>query len=220
MLKEMIESYRMTKTIRDSDLLIYVADDDPRLDDYRALFRIFGVNHIIGENRTLAKVYNYITGKVYPDCDYYQEINDDHLYRTSGWDKAFIDKIETEGKGWGIAFGDDRLGVDFNICRHPSGLIISGNIVRTLGYMVWPELDFRGVDSYYRDIGEGIGAFYRMMNITIEHRHWINGLRDKDSNFDAVNSAELCAKGQAVFNEWAKRRKHEDIDRLKKARGY
>lgn len=220
MLGEMLDSYYATKAL-DGKMLVYIADDDPRLDDYMKIYAHYKeLQMVVGRPRGLAKVYNYVTSELYPDIDYYQEINDDHIYRTKGWDKAFIDKIENAGKGWGIAFGEDLLGVDFSIWRHPTALVISGNIVRTLGYMVWPELDYRRVDTYYRDIAEGIGAFYRMLEIVIEHRHWINGRRGQDSNFDAVNSHELCMKGDRDYQNWVDNYRSKDIAKIKKARGF
>jgi len=217
LLKQMLESYRLTKTV-DAEMFVYVSEDDPRLNDYREVFNIFGVKNIIAERRSVVKVLNYVSTELYPGIEYYQEVNDDHIYRTRGWDKAFINKIEQAGKGWGIACGNDLMPEPWGIARHPSAAVISGNIVRTLGCFVLPAFDILYIDTYLRDIAEGINALYRMPEIVIEHFHWLNGRRKKDKNYDAVYAREMYSKFTPIYFNWAKYQRAQDIKKLKEAR--
>jgi hypothetical protein len=216
-LARMLESFDGTQSGK-VELIIYIADDDPCLEDYRLALK--NRQFIIGPRIPLVQVLNRIACKDYPGFEYYQEVNDDHVYRTQLWDKFLIKEIEEKGKGWGLACGNDLMTNEpWEIARHPSAAIISGNIVRTLGHFVWPELDHLGTDTYLRDIAEGIGAYYRRADIVIEHRHWLKGVA-MDDNYRWVYSQDQWRKSYQVLTDWKSNHATKEIDKIKQARGF
>ena len=215
--KRMLESFDTTKTQSDTEIIVYVAEDDPQLGQYKELLK--NRLHIIGVRRQLVKVLNHISCELYPDIPFYQEVNDDHIYRTQDWDRMLVRQIELQGNGWGISFGNDLMTNEpWHIVRHPSAAVISGNIVRTLGYFVLPELDHLFTDTYLRDIGEGINSYYRRIDIIIEHCHWISKKAEMDDNYKMVYSQESYIKARKIYYTWQKYQKSIDIDKLLKAR--
>jgi len=213
--KRMLDSFNATKS-KDTEIIVYVADDDPQLDKYKEILN--DINHIIGWRRSLVQVLNFISTDRYPGVFYYQEINDDHIYLTKGWDRILINTIEAEGKGWGIACANDLMTNEpWEVARHPSAAIISGNIVRTLGYFVLPELEHLYTDTYLRDIGEGIKALFRLEGVVIEHCHWLSNKAVKEA-YVAVYDQEKFRVAYRVYHKWIKYQRKLDIEKLLKAR--
>jgi len=103
-------------------------------------------------------------------------INDDIIFRTKGWDKILINVIENKGKGWGIAYGDDCTNNHrYNL---PTFGLVSGNIVRTLGYIYPRELLALFGDTFLLDIGRAIGKLFYCPDVIIEHKRVIDDIND------------------------------------------
>ncbi len=214
--KRMLDSFDATKS-EGTEIIVYVSIDDPQIGKYEEILN--GRLHVFEPRRHLIKVLNYVSCELYPDIQYYQEINDDHVYQTKGWDNLLIEVIEIKGRGWGIACGNDLLGNEpWKIARHPSGAVISGNIVRTLGCFVLPELDHLFTDTYLRDIAEGINSYFHLEDVIIEHRHWLTGKVDKDDNYDWVYNPENFRDAHRIYFIWIKYKRKLDIEKLIQAR--
>lgn len=202
---EMLASWDRTRS-EWNDLLIYVADDDPRLEEYKR--NLTGRNLVIGKRLTKVEFDNYAC-TLYPDYQYYAEINDDHIYHTDKWDALLIAEIEKHG-GWGFACGN-KQGL-------PSGMIVSGNIVRAVGYHTTPLLEQSYGDNYHQELGEALGMFYRVDGVDIEHRHWVFGKAQLDENYAHVTSEAHMKRGLAGLNEWREKYKQRDIEKVLNAK--
>ncbi len=209
-LTEMLESYYKTKS-PDTDIIIYVAEDDPCLFEYRKLPAT--VN--IGRRRHLAEAYNYLF-KLFSGYDYYAPINDDHYFITQRWDQKLIEIIETQGRGWGLAAAEDSL-TNWSVWQHPSGCVISGNIPRTLGYFIWPKIQHMGIDDYFQHLMQGIDRLFHTTEVVIEHRHWINSRRLLDENYKWVYGQEQQQYGWRMIAEYTGTQLTKDIEKLKEA---
>lgn len=215
-LKDLLESFDKTKSVG-TEMLVYVAHNDDCLEEYKNVLN--GRNFVIGEkNRCLVEVVNHITCELYPNMPYYQCLNDDHYIHTKGFDNILIDKIQRDGKGWGIAFGRSLVNEDiWKTFRHPSAEVISGNIPRTLGYYCTPLLQHLQADTFCRDIGEGINKIFRVMEVVIEHRHFINGKSEMDEGYRNVYSKEQQKIGWDRYAEYNNVYFNRDIDKILKA---
>ncbi|MEI8350067.1 MAG: hypothetical protein WCI77_07925 [Candidatus Omnitrophota bacterium] len=213
-LKEMLQSFDATKS-EGTDIVVYVADDDPTIEEYKSLLQ--GRNLVIGRRRHLVEVLNYISCELYPWLAYYGEINDDHIYRTPGWDKVLINALEARGGGWGIACGTDHINDNWYKFRHPSACVISGKMVRTLGFFVLPLLQHMWTDVFLRDISEGIGRLYFCPEVVTEHMHISTGKARNDANYKWVYSPEQMKFGQENYEKWKREHYIQTIDKLKKA---
>ena len=217
-LKEMLESFISTRS-EGTDIVIYLSQDDPQLKKYvEFISRLdFPAAHLIGERRLLVEALNFCFDS-YPDYPYYHEINDDHIYHTQGWDSKLISEIETKGQGWGIACGRDMLhDTNWHQGRLPSAMVMSGNIARTLGYIVYPEFRHTYVDDYFRELAEGIGRLFYCPEVIIEHRHFLGGKVQNDDNYRWVMSKGEMQYGSMVYHEWLKKSKDSSILELKEA---
>jgi glycosyl transferase/beta-hydroxylase protein BlmF len=214
-LKEMLKSYYDT-SLATSDLIIYLNDDDPCLEEYKEVLNNskWGV-HIVGRRMYLAEAYNYIFHK-HPDYEYYAPVNDDHVFMTDGWDDKLIDVVETQGHGWGLAAAEDHL-TDWKGWQHPSGMVISGNIPRTLGYMIWPKIQHIGIDDYFQHLLQGIDRLFHVPEVLIEHRHWINGKGFLDANYRFVYGMAQQSYGIAAAQEYLATKLSNDVAKLKEA---
>ena len=216
LLARMLGSFDATRS-PGTDIVIVAGEDDPRLDDYLPLLR--GRRAVVGPRRFLVQTFNDCTTKLFPGTPYYGEVNDDHFYRTRGWDKTFIDMINDRGNGWGIACGNDMIQTNWHAFSHPSACVISGNIIRTLGHFVWPKLLHLFTDVYLRDLSRGIGRLFYTPEVVIEHRHWVNGRVkfEGDENYKWIYSQEQQKAAYATHQKWLQKDKDREIGLLRTA---
>ena len=203
----MLESFYNTRS-DSSSIIVYVADDDPKLNEYKDALQHH--SYIIGPRRTIVEVFNYIS-QDNPGYAFYGEINDDHVFRTKGWDKILTDKI-IDGGGWGIACGRDLMhDGDHQV---PSGLVMSSNIIDALGWMAHPSFKHTFIDNYWGDLAKGIGKYYYCPEVIIEHRHLLAGKAEPDDNYRYSMSQKAWIYGQTAYNNWVQNRRQKDIDKV------
>ena len=214
-IQEMILSIDENKS-EGTELIIYVWENDPQIEKYREVLK--GRDVIYGPERNLIEVVNYLSTEVYPDIKYYSEINDDMICRTKGWDKILIKAIEEKGQGWGIACGRDLIQKDWNLWKHPSGYIMSGNIVRTLGYIVYPLIKHYYSDVYLKELGLMIQRLIHDSDVIVEHKCWVQARKaEVDENIREAYKRENRDYGVAMFWVWNREQKDKDLKKLKDA---
>ncbi len=142
-----------------------------------------------GNNDIMIADEGYVTEAInkifnqFPNYDYYHITNDDVTYHTPNWDTKLIQVLEDYGPG--IAYGND-LFQGQNLCTFP---MISGDIVRKLGWLQLPTLNKYAGDVVWKMIGEHCKCLYYVPEVIIEH-HWEGA------------SEELNKKDMAKFAEW------------------
>jgi hypothetical protein len=206
---DMLDSFDKTKS-EGTEIIIYISEDDPCLEDYIKVLK--GRNFIIGIRRSIVETYNYISCELHPDIPYYGMIDDDHYFITPGWDNRYIDAIE-KGGGWGLACGEDKL-TDWNKFKHPSGCIIDGRVIQTLGYFVYPEIKHIGTDMYLGALFGALGRLYHLPDVIIEHRHRINNMARDDDNYRQVYAKESEGPGRATFDLWVISQMQNEVDKI------
>jgi hypothetical protein len=213
-LVRMLDSFDATHTEGLSEIRVYISEDDPHLSEYRAIPEKYLTRCLFGPHKYLVEVNNFFSTITYPGLEYYQEINDDHIYHTPGWDQKLIKVIEEKGQGWGYAFGSN--GIDQN----PGGTVMSGNMVRTLGWFDPPELRHSMTDAARVAIGKWIKRLFYVDEVFIEHRCWHDGLHGFgvkapwDENMKFVYGNEEISYGIQMAQ---KHKFDEDVAKLNKA---
>jgi hypothetical protein len=132
---------------------------------------------------------------------------DDHRVRTRGWDEALTDAAGPVG----IAYGDDLIqGVEL-----PTSVVMSSDIVRTLGQMVPPTLQHLFVDDYWKALGIGIGQLHYVPEVVIEHMHPSAGKAEMDDSYAITNHPDRYESDSAAWKAYRDDGPlGEDLDKL------
>lgn len=208
LIMNMLKSFDRTKS-EISEMVIYVWEDDPKVEDYRKNLK--NRNVIYGKSRFMTEVLNYISTEVYPNVDYYQMINDDHYYLVKDWDKMMIEPME-ESNGWGISY---CRGIDGR--AYPNAEVVSGKIVRALGYYIYPKFRQYGCEPYFQELGEAIGKFFHIEGDIIDHRSVNWGYFESDAVHKFIYSDEETINGQRAIMEWDTLHKLYDLNKIARA---
>jgi hypothetical protein len=192
---EMIDSFNENKS-ENTELIVYVSEDDPKLYDYNAALE--KTNYIIGPNKPMCKVLNYICTELYPNIDFYQEINDDHVIRTYHWDKSIINGLNEKRNSFGYAYG-----ASLNL---PTSIVASGKLVRFLGYFFPKYFDQLYCDKYLRDVFKDTNISIYIPEVFVEHKHVHFELAKWDDTYRKVYSEGSEIIGQAAYKTWLEER--------------
>lgn len=112
-------------------------------------------------------------------------MGDDHLPRTHGWDKAYVEALKEMGTG--IVYGDDL----FQGQRMPTQVAMTTDIPKKLGYFAPPELDHLCVDLAWKAWGDAMGRLRYLPEVVIEHLHPAAGKANYDDRYEATNGKEM-----------------------------
>lgn len=215
LLKRMLDSFYATKS-EWTDIFVYVADDDPWLHEYQIIPKVF-----IGPRRSLVDVINYAACELYPGLDYYQEVNDDHVYHTDKWDEKLIGKIEYGGNKFGMAWGQDGMN-NKETPNLPTAVVMSGPLVRALGYFFSPNFKHIACDDALLDIGNELKLVYYNPEVYIEHVHYyaiVNGKHKApaDDNYRAIYDPKVLEEARQKLHEWRSCDLMNDLERVRNA---
>ena len=213
--QELLKSFDETKS-EGTEIILYVWNNDPKIKEYRKVLK--DRNVIYGPESYLIEIQNYVCAEAYPDIEYYCDLNDDMVCRTKGWDKRLIKELEEKGNGWGIACGRDLIQKDWYLYQHPSGYIMSGNIVRTLGYLVYPLIKHFYGDVYLKEMSLGIDRLFHVPEVVVEHKCWVEVRKsEEDDNTREIHARESKDFGVAMYLTWENEQKDKDMKKLKDA---
>lgn len=207
------DSWKQTRQGEGSHIVFYVSEDDTDKRAYLHYLVSAGAEVVVGARKYLVDVINdFALGR---DFKYYNNINDDHVYQTVGWDLKLIGEIEGRG-GWGVACPRDLFS-NIEDVKNPSGEVVSGNIVRTLGHYFHPMLLHLGADEYLRELTEELGLMYFAGDVVTEHCHPYREMGKLDDNYRWVYSPESDYHRQRVLEYWRKNLKATEQDKIRKA---
>ena len=201
----MIQTFNETKN-KETELVIYVSENDIKIDDYRK--SLVGTKHIIGPYKTMVQVLNFLSCDCYPDMLYYQEVNDDHAYRTKDWDRKMMKAIDDK-KGWAVAYGWTQ--------NLPTAIMMSGKLVKTLGFFLPPQFIHTYVDDFICELSNELNLLVHLPEVVIEHMHPGFGKAVVDENYKWVYSMEQMTIGGQILNEWRSKYRANDIQRVRDA---
>lgn len=191
-----------------SDFCVAIDDDQsdlyPRLDDV-----IYEVNPRLRMNGTL----NLVANKY---ADKYKTIyflGDDHLVKTKNWDRYLAEAINI--KGYGLAYGNDLL-QGKNLA---TAVMMSTNIIQTLGFMAPPKLIHLFMDNFWMTLGLKINSLYYFDDVIIEHLHPYVGKAEMDAGYAEANSVEVGSADQKEFVRYLSEEFEDDLKKVMKLIG-
>lgn len=196
-----------TSTSAQASLVIYVDDDDPEIESYRALLSDPYTSLVIGPRRGLNATINWLATRLVDTYAYMGFMGDDHLPRTARWDQLIV--AELEKLGTGIVYGNDLLQGG----AIPTAVFMTSDIPRALGYFSPPELTHMYLDNSWLEWGRGINRIKYLPNVVIEHMHWSVGKAQHDASYG--ETGPLMGPDQVVFDQYMKERFADDLAKLK-----
>lgn len=204
-----VASFHATSAGR-AQLLLLLDEDDPERDTYRVTLakELLSVGQRVGMCASLNRAVHD-----FPDYAYYGFFGDDHRFCTPDWDRIAIETIEGKGNGWGVFYGDDLLQGQ----KLPTAVVLSGTIVKTLGWMCLPGLRHMYADNVWKTLGESIDRLFYDPKVVIEHMHFSNGKSVLDDQYRQVNNPAVYQADAAVYEHWYQTQREEDAHRLRVA---
>jgi len=172
----------------EADLYIVIDNDDPKWNEYA---KSENYKKLPADNKTGGCAKSLNTGAVlllditkYPLYDYFVFMGDDHLPRTPGWDKAFIQAL---GTNTGIVYGDDLL----QGANLPTAYGMSRDLVNELRGMTFPGCVHLFFDNFVKQLGLDLEYLKYLPDVIIEHMHPIAGKVAMDEGYERVNSPKM-----------------------------
>lgn len=195
----------------DSSLLVLVDDDDPRLGEYRYLQDLGFFDLEVGKRLRVGGTLNAVAPRVATDCFAIGFLGDDHVPRTRGWDTSLVASLRDLGSG--VAWGNDlHMGR-----RLPTSVVMTSDIVRTLGYFVMPGAVHLFVDNFWLAIGEGLDRIAYRDDVVIEHLHPFAGKAELDDTYREANSRQRVDEDRRIFEQYVADHLQHDLARLRAA---
>lgn len=190
----------------DTSLYVFVDNDDPKLDGYRELI---GVNLVVGEPSRIGPILNYHGPRLAENHHIIGFMGDDHVPRTPGWDRRFLEKLKEVKTG--VAYGNDLLQGE----ALPTAVCMTSDIVKTLGYFSLPGAQHLFLDNFWMAIGRGIDRLFYFGDVVIEHIHPAKNKAEWDEVYAKANSGETWAFDEAAYLKYMSGQYHSDIVKLK-----
>ena len=175
----------------EADLYIVIDNDDPKWNEYA---KSENYKKLPADNKTGGCAKSLNTGAVlllditkYPLYDYFVFMGDDHLPRTPGWDKAFIQAL---GTNTGIVYGDDLL----QGANLPTAYGMSRDLVNELRGMTFPGCIHLFFDNFVKQLGLDLEYLKYLPDVIIEHMHPVAGKAEMDAGYERVNQPKWYEK--------------------------
>ena len=183
----------------EADLYIVIDNDDPKWNEYA---KSENYKKLPADNKTGGCAKSLNTGAVlllditkYPLYDYFVFMGDDHLPRTPGWDKAFIQAL---GHNTGIVYGDDLL----QGANLPTAYGMSRDLVNELRGMTFPGCVHLFFDNFVKQLGLDLEYLKYLPDVIIEHMHPIAGKAEMDEGYERVNQPKWYEKDLLTLQKY------------------
>ena len=195
--ERLAQAFKDTNT--EADLYVIIDNDDPKWDEYA---KSQTYKKLPADNKTGGCAKSLNTGAVlllditkYPLYDYFVFMGDDHLPRTQGWDKAFIQAL---GQNTGIVYGDDLL----QGSNLPTAFGMSRDLVEELQGMTFPGCVHLFFDNFVKQLGLDLEYLKYLPDVIIEHLHPIAGKAEMDEGYARVNQPKWYEQDLLILQRY------------------
>lgn len=207
-----------------ADIVVALDADDPKWSEYRDLGWGLGKwpdggllpqRYTMPVRRRLGGTLNEVARHFAPYWEHqlkYRAIGfmgDDHLPRTHGWDRRFMDILDDMGTGF--VYGNDL----FQRQNLPTHIAMTADIVRELGYMVPGGLVHKYIGDAWQVLGETIGRLCYLPDVVIEHMHPMAGKGEVDASYEETDSKRQYDEDRPRFDDWQRFSLEADLARLR-----
>lgn len=187
-----------------TEMLFCVDDNDPEKEVY---LESLGSQVIVGQPNRLGQWLNTAAKKYSDHYDVIGFVGDDTIIRTQDWD----DKIREHMKKNAIVYPNDG----FQGASLPTSVFMDSKIVKTLGYMVYPELTHLFIDNHWKSLGEALESLVYLEDVIIEHMHPAAGKAENDTLYDQHNNnRERWTKDEEAYHYYVEHILPRDVKHL------
>lgn len=189
------------------NLWLYVANDDPKLKDYKNLNLPFSAELIVGEPLGFSRGINYLANLAANEIGATMLMRaEDDFYFKPGWDEKYL-QVASE-------FPD---GIFMTWCNYvmkgpeaePHTAAIGIEWYKTLGWFSLPGVQHWYCDNVLREMAESIGRSRYIPEPMIEHRH-----NAKDPR-KCGHGQEIYAADKIRYEQWKHDEKQIDCENLR-----
>lgn len=214
------QARRATCTTGRVEFLYAVDDDDPMAMEYArtAVAWEDGPDSkvFIAPRERMVGTLNTCARLALKDSDrwaYLGFMGDDHLPRTTGWDAAVLEALDSPAPR--IVYGNDLLqGPNL-----PTAVFLQSHLVRALGFMAPPVLQHLYADNFWLELGRATGGLVYLDGTVIEHVHPIAGKTAWDAGYQEVNSRDVDTRDRTAWLDWSAREFPLAMARVRQAYG-
>ena len=185
-----IASFRETRALESTDLVLVVDDDDDSCADVK------DTDKITAPRGTLVTAVNGAAAFLAPHYDALFLAADDLVFVTPGWDRLMLAALEEMG-GTGIVYPDGKRRYD--VPEHP---LISSDWIRELGHFAEPSLAHFYVDNCWAELGKRSGLIRYCPDAVIEHRHYSVCAETPHDETYREAEGKFGASDLAAYQEW------------------
>jgi len=194
------------KTCQKNTSVLFVVDQtDPKLGEYVGKVRDFGGDLLITETRGMINALNrgadFAVERGHHNLAFF---GDDHLPRTVGWDRRYLEVLNRPG--FQMVYGDDLLQGEVM----PTQVALTSELIQELGWLAPPQFKHLCVDLVWLEIGKALDRITYLPDVVIEHMHPANGKAEFDEDYARVNASEIVSQDAQEFYRW----KEQDLPQV------
>lgn len=200
---KVVQAWYDTDAFPVASLLFAFDGDDPRAAEYRAVIAA-GPAEVLGmEIPTWLPMVHKLDEAARAYAGWHWALGfagDDHLPRTAGWAKTYLEALRELGSGF--VYGDD--GYQREKC--PTQWAQTADIVTALGRMVPAPVEHMYSDVSVLDLGKAAGCIRYLPDVLVEHMHPIVRKAANDEQYQRVNSRQQFRRDFEIYKRW---KRHE-----------
>lgn len=196
---------QLAKVSAQSDFLMIINQDQADLYPVIAGVELVAVPDGLGANGKA----NHVLEGYWDDYATITGIDDDCMVTTHGWDSILASPIKA--RGYGLSYGDDLIQGE----NLPTKVMISTNILKTLGFWAPPSLFHLYCDNFWKCLGQALDALDYFPDVKMEHWHHLNGKAPIDDLYREAYTSEAIARDRAAWQDYMGNRFDADVEKIK-----
>lgn len=190
-LQRLIDAWHSTEA--QTTVRLRLDDDDPTLEQCLSLPLPDTWVREVGPRLPLSEIYNSAFRKQ-PGRPWFAFIADDCLPHERHWDITLV----------GTALDIDGMAIPAG-GHDPKGtphFVLSGELVRSVGWLALPGLDRLYIDTVWRDIAQDLDVLERVDDVMLEHLHFSN----RKALFDETYRKSHKKQDREIYEKWRESR--------------
>jgi predicted O-methyltransferase YrrM len=221
-IRKVVKAWDFTGAWGHAHMFLIADADDPEIEDYRVIQAWANNFHpglpvqLVIENQWRPMVHKL--DRVARNVAYQRTYRalafagDDHLPRTIGWAKRYLDVLAELGTG--MVYGDDG----YQGSNLSTEWAVTADAVRELDQMVPADVEHMYCDNSIMELFAAAGALRHLPEVTIEHMHPIVGKAPSDDQYARVNHRDQFKRDRAAYELWKRTEMHSHVAAIRQLR--